>query len=320
MRRTAWLVLSPWLAVAVANVGAWGVGMLLAEAFTRDGGGMGNLGGAVVAALIGAVLSLGGSVWLLYVVARRTFPPSHARAAAGWATLAAVAGGVLLGFATGVLTAVGVPFAAGLVPVCLPAAGTVAFLVTERRLTGRAAPTRDGPRRILAVAAFAALAGGLVGTTVGGGVGLLLLRPSQSDLEAAARELVPPGYTADQPVPIGGTVMLMATPPSSKPDIDDVRAAIVAAGWRIDGVEREFGATSFTVAHGNVEGTVSVFDREYLSYSATVQPGPHDARSVIAGAFLGVAAGGLGTIVRRRRVSDADPVGRPDALLPRSHS
>ncbi|MCC2309320.1 hypothetical protein [Cellulomonas chengniuliangii] len=319
MRRTAWLVLSPWLAVAVANVVAWGVGLLLVEAFTTDEGGMGNLGGAVVAALLAGLVSFGGSVWLLYVVARRTFPHPHARAAAGWATLAAVVGAVLLGFATGLLTAVGVPFMAGLVPVSLPAAGTVAFLITERRLTGRVVPMRDGARRGLVVAALAALAGGLVGTTVGGGLGFLVLRPSQSDLEAAARDLVPPGYTPDEPVPIAETVMLLATPPTSTPDVDDVQAAIVAAGWRIDDVKREVGATSFTVARANVEGTVSVDGPGFLSYSVTVRPGPHDGRSAIGGAALGAAIGGAGTIVRRRRSSDVAEVGRPEAHPPKPH-
>lgn len=142
VRRTAWLVLSPWLVVAAVGAVAAGVALLLAELWTTDGGGMGNLGGILVAVALAALLWCAGSVAALLVLARRTFPRERAWTVVGWAVLAAVVGSVVLGAVAGPLDAIGVPFAFGLVPVALPAAGTVAFLAMERRLTGRALPPR----------------------------------------------------------------------------------------------------------------------------------------------------------------------------------
>ncbi|MFI2753744.1 hypothetical protein ACGIF2_09945 [Cellulomonas sp. P22] len=311
MRRTAWLVLSPWLVVAAASGVAWVTLLVLEELWTTEDGGMGNLGGALLAVFVAALVWCGGSVALLYVVARRTFPAPFVRGAVGWSVVAAVAGSVPLGIATGLLDAAGVPFAAGIVPVCLPAAGTVTFLVTERRSTGRVVPPRVGRRRGVAAAVLFALAGVLVGATVGLVVDVGLLGPSQGELEAAAQGLVPPGYTAEEPVPINKTVLLTARGQSRALGVGGVEAMAAAAGWRTDDVERSPGATTLVLSRGDVQGRVLMEGNGTWAYSVTVSRRPVDGRGALVGGLLGAGAGAVGALVRRRERAAPTPNSRP---------
>lgn len=307
MRRTAWLALSPWLVVAVASVAAAAVGYVLNELLTTEGGGLGNLGGILLAVAIAGLVGYGGSVALLYVVARRAFPVRVARAAVGWAVLAAVVGGSLVGAALGFFEGGGVPFVVGLVPACLPAAATAAFLVADRRTTGRAVPPGDGRRRAVPVAFVGALAGALVGATVGVVVDLVALGPSQDELASAARELVPPGYAADEPVPIGGTVLLHARATSRGLDLDTIEETITTVGWSIDDVERSPREVVLAVSRGDVDATVVVVEGRSLPYSVTVRRGQALPRVVPVGAVLGAGAGAAWVLLRGRRPRDATP-------------
>ncbi|WP_024286543.1 hypothetical protein [Cellulomonas sp. KRMCY2] len=302
MRRTAWLVLSPWLVVAVVSGVAWATMLILRELLTTDGGGLGNLGGELLAVLGAAVVWLGGSVALLREVARRTFAAPLARGAVRGAVVGAVVCAVPVAGTIGLLDSGGAPWVAGLVPVFLPAAGTVAFLVTERRLTGRVVPPHDGRRRAAPAALLVALAGALVGATAGVVVDVVVLGPSSDELGTAARGLVPPGYTVEDPVPINGTVLLSAHPPSSAPDAGDVEATVAAAGWRTDDVEREPWGTTLVVSRGDVEGTVLLDEDGIAPYTVTVRRRPVDGRGALAGGLLGAGAGAgaVGAIVRRR--------------------
>ena len=304
MRRTAWLVVSPWLVVAVASAAAWVTAEILGRLLTTEDGGLGNLGGTLASVLGAGLVWCGASIALLHLVARRTFPGPDARRAVHRAVVAAVLGAVVVGAATGLLGAGGVPFVAALVPGCLPAAGTVAFLVTERRLTGRMAPAGHGRPGAVVAAALIALAGGLVGATGGVVVDVVVLGPSQDELAAAAGELVPPGYTVADPVEINGTVLLSARPQSSEPAIRDVEATVAGAGWRTEDVERSPSGGTLRVSRDDVQGSISLERVGLSSYSVTVWRAPLDGRGALAGGLLGAVVGGVlaqTTVSRRRR-------------------
>jgi hypothetical protein len=300
VRRTAWLVLSPWLAVALASAVAWPTTNILRDLLTIEGGGLENLAGEVFALLAGALVWSGGSAALLRMVARRTFPAPAARTALGWAVVAAVMAAVFTGAATFPLEGGGLPLALAFTPVFLPAAGTGAFLVTERRLTGRSVPRRAG-RHGAALIATLALAGALVGATVGVVVDVVAFRPSAQELGAAARGLVPLGYAAEEPVPVNGTVLLTAYPGTPAPDTAEVEATVAAAGWRTDDVERSPGSTTLVLSRGDVAGTVVMSENSLgPPYSVTVFRQPVDGRGALVGGLLGAAAGAVGALVRRR--------------------
>jgi len=144
MRRTLWLTTSPWLVVAVTSAAGGGLGLGLAALLTTEDGGMGNLGPALFAAGLGLLLGQVGAVVLLYVVARRAFGARAGAAAVGWTVL----GGVLLSaLLTGVTLLLGAEGTLALSWVLaaptLPLAGTVTFLVTERRRTAGFRPPLD---------------------------------------------------------------------------------------------------------------------------------------------------------------------------------
>lgn len=307
MRRTAWLVLSPWLVVAVASGLAWLTTVVLLELWTTDGGGMGDLGGGILALIVGGLVWCTTSVVLLIVVARRTFEPPFAGRAAGGAVLAAVVGAIVIGAATGLVETGGVSLAAWLVPVWLPAAGTSAFLVTERRRTGRVLPRQEGWRRRTPVAALVALGGALVGATAGVMVDVVALGPTQGELGAAARGLVPPGYTAEEPVAINGTVLVSAVPQATPHDTAGVEAMVTEAGWRTDDVEREPQQTTLVISRGDIEGTIWMYDGGSTPrYSVTLRRADMDAGAALVGGALGACAGVAASLVRRR----------PEAELP----
>ena len=300
MRRTAWLVLSPWLAVAVASAVAWPTAFVLRDLLTTEGEGLENLAGEVFALLAGVLVWCGGSAVLLRMVARRTFPAPSARRALGWAVVAAVVAAVFAGTATFPLEGGGLPLALAFTPVFLPAAGTGAFLVTERRLTGRAVPRREG-RHGAALIATLALAGALVGGTAGFVVDVVVLGPSAQELDAAAQGLVPLGYAVEEPVPVNGTVLLTAYPGTPAPDTAEVEATVAAEGWRTDDVERSPGSTTLVLSRDDVAGTV-VMSESSLGppYSVTVFRRPMDGRGALVGGLLGAGAGAVGALVRRR--------------------
>ncbi|WP_309135776.1 hypothetical protein [Cellulomonas sp.] len=301
MRRTAWLVLSPWLVVLAAAVLAVALGALVAALTTSGTGGLEDLGGTLLALLVGAVVWCGGAVVLLVVVARRTFPRPHA----GRAVLGTTVGGVVAGTAVataGVTHVEGSVLVALVVPACVPAAGTVAFLLTERRLTGRALPPdRVGRGSAPVVVALAALAGCLVGAAVALVVDEAVLRPSERDLERAARELVPDGWPVDLVAPVGGTVLLHASPPPATDDLAEVRAVAAAAGWRPVGAGGD--ATEAELSRGDVEASVRLSASRALPFSVAVRRVPASPGTAAVGAGVGALVAGAGVLALRGRVS-----------------
>lgn len=140
VRRTVWLVLSPWLVVAVSAAVGTAVALVLVELLTTGEDGLGDLGGVLMGFLGGAIVAAVGSIALLTTVAMLAFPTRVALAAVGGAVGVAVVVACALAVASGLLDVGSASWAVVGLPVVLPAAGTVAFLLADRAVHRRERP------------------------------------------------------------------------------------------------------------------------------------------------------------------------------------
>lgn len=306
MRRTAWLVVSPWLAVAVAGVVGLGVWWGLTALWTTGDGGLGDLGPALLAVACGAGVCCAGSVALLWLAARRVLAPADARRAVARAVGAAVALLVVLGAAAGVLDTGGALIGAVVLPALLPAAGTVSFLLVDRGSTARRLPgSVRTPRAVSAadvpaLAFLPALAGLLVGATVGAVVDVALLGPSPRQLQAEAVALVPDGFAVDAVTEINGGGFVAATARDAAVP-GTVEVAARAAGW--DVVRPPTGGRGADLLRPGLVAYAGIDDggRDPRFSASVYRASSGLAPALVGGSAGALAAGAAAVLVARRR-------------------